>query len=73
MRYARRLAEAGVPVDYRNAKRLTHGFLRAWSVSDDVRAVGAAIIAALRGAFGEAEQPDANTRRATGCGRMSTT
>ena len=54
-RYARRLTEAGVPVDYRNAERLTHGFMRAWSVSDDVQAIGAAIIAALRGAFGEAD------------------
>lgn len=54
-RYARRLTEAGVSVDYRNAERLTHGFMRAWSVSDDVQAIGAAIIAALRGAFGEAD------------------
>ena len=54
-RYARRLAEAGVPVHYRNAQRLTHGFMRAWSVSDDVQAIGTAIISAFRGAFGKAD------------------
>ena len=49
--YARRLADAGCSVQYINAPRLPHGFIRGWSVSDDVKAIGEQACTALRRAL----------------------
>lgn len=46
-RYAERLAEAGVPVAFRNAPRLVHGYLRARHLSPDAREETAALRAWL--------------------------
>lgn len=47
-RYAAALAEAGVLVEFRNAERLTHGFLRGWPQSQAAAELGEAICASLR-------------------------
>ena len=52
--YAGRLAAAGTPVEHWNAPHLTHGFMRAWGVSDGVRAIALDTCGAFRRAFGEA-------------------
>ncbi len=52
IRYAERLRDAGVPVVLRNAPRLTHGFMRAWSVSEDVQALAGAMVGAFRCGLG---------------------
>lgn len=49
--YARRLSAAGVPVEVQHARRLPHGFLRAWDISEDATNIGDALIAALRSAL----------------------
>ena len=51
--YARRIRAAGGRVEHYNAPRLPHGFLRGWSVSDDVKAIGERVCTALRAAFAE--------------------
>ena len=50
-RYAEKLSAAGTPAELHNAERLPHGFLGAWSVSDDAGQVGEAICSAFRRAF----------------------
>ncbi len=49
--YVERLRAAGVPVRHLPAHRLPHGFMRAWPVSEDVAAIGAVIVDALRAAL----------------------
>ncbi len=50
--YADRLRAAGVPVEYREARRLVHGYLRARFMSDDAADEFAAVAAALRRMLG---------------------
>jgi len=46
--YAECLRNAGVPVQYRNAPRLIHGWLRARATSDDAKTEFKAICKALK-------------------------
>ena len=55
IRYAGRLKDAGVPVEFVNARHLTHGFMRAWPVSDGVKDLAEGMCRAFRDAFGEAD------------------
>ena len=49
--YAQRLKAADVEVHYQNATRLPHGFMRAWSVSQDVQIIAGQAVQAFRDRF----------------------
>lgn len=66
--YARRLADAGVPVELHHARHLPHGFMRAWGMSRDAASIGEAMVVALRRAFASRHDeagPSSNKTRIT--------